>query len=1091
MSEKTSFLSRKSRLLTALAVSFLAAGLAAGPPAFSAPSADVKIGGPGSPAPADPAFNAIEKGTNSSDDYLHDLNVSDLASPFKKTDPFGDGAGNGSAGVFFFSSAAPADHDPKGLQVVGNVRYTVVGGVDMTGAKTTSTGPRLASGTGNGNKVVVTGTVGGLKTGAASTYGSVFGGLSIGRGAETTVNNNIVIVGGPGNQAAKVYQSVFGGASLVDDKIVGGNLVVMNDKSEVLKGGDAVSGRLVGGSLGKLKDGGYDDAKGAVVRNKVVVNGGEANAAIGGEIINGAAAAKVENNSVEIIGGKINEDVVGGLASAASPAAEKAAVTGNKAHVGGGRVAGSIYGGKAYNGDATTNMARVTGGSLAATTNVVGAATLDPAGTGKLAGNKVEVSGAALSLVKGASTASTAHGEISGNKATVGGNSTVNGVVGGQGGSAAARTISQNEVVLRGVTVNQVSGQNYDNVVAGGLGVTGNTGVTKNTVVFESGANVVNTALHGGYAGATAATDNKIVILNGDNTVNGLTKVFGELKIEGGRNAFKNTVETGQADKGITIVGGDTSFAGDVTANGGTLSITDARVAFGKITVVAKNVAVGRGGVLDVGGHVATTNADLDVKAGSTLMFGKDGAIRNTGATTVAGDVVVTLKAVDGDADYWVGRELITTTGKLTNNGAFKNLFHTVAAANAQTGGKVTVTGRVAFADVVGKNNVLPAAPTPNVEAVLALMDRVDASKASPALVAQMMGAVQSIVDNVAPERRGLALRQLAGESLVNVNAAATTSAVRTQGVVLNRLDRVREAEGDAPAPPAAGSGLGSNRLWAGGFGTRAKAKDRDHVSGYDYKASGVSLGYDRKVEAVPGLRLGVGASWSSGELENNDRLTAVDLDTAGFGVYGSYTLRNGVFFDASVAYANTESDYAVRLLTGGVKTGAYDVDTWQYGLRAGLLAKIDRVQIIPSVGLRILSLRQDAWTEKLDGAAVLGGALANTYGRESDRQVDIPFQLKLNTTVGLGRATLTPELRLGYTLTARKPDRIMRVGFIGAPGQTARIVGIRPSASSYQVGAGFKLNTGSMIDVFLNYDLDAAKSFRNHNASLGLGFDF
>jgi hypothetical protein len=51
------------------------------------------------------------------------------------------------------------------------------------------------------------------------------------------------------------------------------------------------------------------------------------------------------------------------------------------------------------------------------------------------------------------------------------------------------------------------------------------------------------------------------------------------------------------------------------------------------------------------------------------------------------------------------------------------------------------------------------------------------------------------------------ALKPQVGESLVNVKAAVSESVLKSQSVVFNRLDRIREIEINDLTPPAAASG--------------------------------------------------------------------------------------------------------------------------------------------------------------------------------------------------------------------------------------------------------------------------------------------
>jgi outer membrane autotransporter protein len=289
--------------------------------------------------------------------------------------------------------------------------------------------------------------------------------------------------------------------------------------------------------------------------------------------------------------------------------------------------------------------------------------------------------------------------------------------------------------------------------------------------------------------------------------------------------------------------------------------------------------------------------------------------------------------------------------------------------------------------------------------------------------------------------------------------------------------------------PPAAGSGAELNRVWVGGFGIWSHEDNTDTVSGYDYSGGGVAIGYDRKFDGVEGLRVGLSGAYGSGQLENNDGRTTVDMDTIGIGVYASYIMPNNVFFDANVAYANTSNDYNTNLIVGGEKSGSFTINSWQFGLRGGVVIKGDNYQIVPSVGVRYLWLEQGSFADTLDAAA-RASSQGNDYKSRTDYQVDIPVQVKFNSKVIAGSAVLTPEFRLGYNFAVKKPDNAMDVTIIGSP-RTYKIHGTRARGNSFQAGAGLKVNTGGIVDFFINYDLDVSDGYYSHNASLGLGFEF
>jgi hypothetical protein len=383
--------------------------------------------------------------------------------------------------------------------------------------------------------------------------------------------------------------------------------------------------------------------------------------------------------------------------------------------------------------------------------------------------------------------------------------------------------------------------------------------------------------------------------------------------------------------------------------------------------------------------------------------------------------------------------------------------------------------------------------PTPNIQVAVDTINQIaeNATTASDLELVNRLGKALYGIGNsgLSPEEAKEALKQLFGESLVNVTASVSTTVLKAQEVILNRLDRVREIQTAGSAAPAAGSGDELNRIWVGGFGIWAKEDASSTVSGYDFSGGGVVLGYDREVDSVTGLRFGISGFYSSGRIKNNNARTTVDLSTVGLAVYGSYLLPSNVFFDASVGYAFTKSDYSTNLYVGGTKTGTFYINSWQFGFRGGYVFEGDNFQIIPSVGIKYTYLRQGAFADNLDAAAS-GNTVANAYRTKTDHQVDIPVQIRFNTTLRSGSATFTPELRLGYNFAVKKLNNSMNVGFVGSK-QTFKINGTRSRGNSFQAGFSLKINTGGRLDAFINYDLDLSKHFRSHTASVGLGFKF
>jgi outer membrane autotransporter protein len=333
------------------------------------------------------------------------------------------------------------------------------------------------------------------------------------------------------------------------------------------------------------------------------------------------------------------------------------------------------------------------------------------------------------------------------------------------------------------------------------------------------------------------------------------------------------------------------------------------------------------------------------------------------------------------------------------------------------------------------------------------------------------------------PGAADIAMKQLIGESVQALNALAYDAAQKSQRVVFGRLDIIRSSE--SLTPPAAGSEGLFNRLWIGGFGTRADQKDDNGVSGYKYDSRGVALGYDRHVESVPGLIMGLSGSFSSGKLESKDSVSSVDVNTAGFGFYLSYTTPNSLFLDSSVAYALSQNEFSSSVM-GGEKSGDFDLKTLQFGVRLGGNFTLGDLLVIPSVGFRYVSFTQEEWTVKVSDSRIP----ANVFYRLSDRIIEIPADVRFQREFQYASATITPELRLGVTLVARKPDNSLNVGFQGYNG-SFKVYGIKPKSNFFQGGLGLRIDTLGKVNFFLNYDVNAASKFLDQRISAGLGVDF
>jgi uncharacterized protein with beta-barrel porin domain len=867
----------------------------------------------------------------------------------------------------------------------------------------------------------------------ATVNGQVFGGnicAYAGTGCADinngTVINNNITIEGGTVQGIVVGGRIGQSTGTVTTSLIQNNIVTINS--------GIFNEYIAGGELTLSNSSAY--ITGSVINNKVIINNGTVNTGIRGGF--GADNAIVNNNTVEIFNGTINL-VYGGILDSAT-----GSVTENKVYIHGGNITSNVLGGANHKGGhAERNIVEINNAIIGGIVHGGISAVLNTS-TSKANNNTVKVN-----------------------------NSTVGSVIGGQSDYG---IVNENLVEVSNSTVN-------GNIV-GGIG----TVASRNTVKLNN--NTITGAVHG----ATSGSDNTVIFQGGTNIVSGQVGAHGDIAIQDGNNTFSSLVTTAATGRLIDITGGTSVFQLGLESAGGNISVRNATVSFKNSTVTAANLTFGDGGVLNVGQDTVTFATDATFNDGSVIEVSTDGSVDGqivaTGQTlTFNDDVLVKLDVTNVASDYWSGKR-IAVADTITGADSIDGLLYLISSIQ-DAGQYYLVAEKILsiseFLTNLSISKNKPIADTPNLVKVLGLMDTI--RNHNPVLDSDLRSAIVEILDLPASQVQ-TALGQLIGEPAVNISSAVASTALKTQSVVLGRLDRIREADINSGTPPAAGSGDELNRIWVGGFGVWSDADNQNYVFGYDYKAGGISLGYDRKIDAVPGLRLGISAAFSKGDIDNNDGLTNVDVETSSVGIYGSYTLSNNVFFDATVAYGNAQNDYDTRLLIGGKKHGAFDVDTWQFGLRGGAVIQTGGFQFVPSAGVRVYTFKQDDWQESLSGAAV-GRTRANRFSSSSETQVDIPIQLKINTSLQAGSATITPEVRLGYTFVAKRPEYGLRVGFVGDNSLSVPIHGVKSSRNTFQAGAGVKINTGSVVDAYVNYDFQGASHFKSHNVSVGLGFEF
>lgn len=504
----------------------------------------------------------------------------------------------------------------------------------------------------------------------------------------------------------------------------------------------------------------------------------------------------------------------------------------------------------------------------------------------------------------------------------------------------------------------------------------------------------------------------------------------------------------------------------------------------------------GYGGAVDVGLNTLNITGDAIFKKGSDYRAARIenavGKMSVTGEVTVEEGAKVSFFKPNSEEPSTVisitdGNKVILEAGSFHDGTLLQNALFDFRIENSGSGQRMVVNSYTGSAGAIQN---AAGGMTANYASTAGLVDRLLTSANTPAdLSNRLIGNLEGI-DTLADSgdrSAEKAVKQLVGEeALASVNAAIDTAqqVTNTLGGRFNTLH-------DAYQAPSGGYADTLNRVWLSGFGNWVRQENRSGIYGYDYDSGGIVLGYDREVESVQGLTLGVSGAWSSGTVKNNDKLTETDVDVFSFGLYSSYEFGNGLFLDGNINYGFVDNDTETKLVLGGRKKGSFDSSTLQMGLTLGYTHNLTpSTKLIPSVGVQYIHAEQDSWREKIT-ADPSGNAVAHWFGENKNDFVEFPVKLRLNSTFEVGSDVLiTPELRVGGTFVAHKPEARMQVGFVGS-GDSVVINGINPGKNRYQIGGGVKVQVTDLVDVFADYDYEGRSGFKSHSASAGLGFSF
>ena len=579
-------------------------------------------------------------------------------------------------------------------------------------------------------------------------YPAITGGaISTYTDAGNVVNNTLTMDG-----VTYMGGSVLGGDTVGTGNVQGNKLFLKNGAhvtgfaigGRTRSGGDATgneihitdSGTIAGGIF--VVGGMTDGPTGNVGQNKAVMSDGTSSMLYGGLVVGPNSTGNATGNEVQLSGGTVNNDVVGGFIKEYNSSTQATGnVSGSTVNISGGTVNGTTYGGLTQGiGSVTGNTVSVSGTGTVVH-DVLGGRSL----TGEVSGNVLNFQDATADhLIGGRIAGTNAAGNAANNTVTVASGTVNNDVRGGEiVAPTATGNVSGNIVNINGGTMSGTVTAGYNmgtgkadgnevritNGTVTGL-VTGGqstqTGEVSGNKVSISGGTLSDN-IRGGYTIDGTASGNEVTITGG--TLSG-TVIYGGFSANGtasGNTATVGTVAfTGNVMGGSAGAGADTNkvFLKDsaaITGNAyGGLVGNGGNVAGNELTIEASGATVSGDAVGGQNNAVAgdVTDNKAYMRGGSAGQF-IGGMVHGTGAS---GKASGNRAEVSGGSSAFIAGALINDSGAIgeasdnhavvtgasaTLGDIYGGLTRGMGAAKDNT---ATISGSITANDVVGGQSV-------------------------------------------------------------------------------------------------------------------------------------------------------------------------------------------------------------------------------------------------------------------------------------------------------------------------------------------------------------------------------------------------
>ena len=492
-------------------------------------------------------------------------------------------------------------------------------------------------------------------------------------------------------------------------------------------------------------------------------------------------------------------------------------------------------------------------------------------------------------------------------------------------------------------------------------------------------------------------------------TLNGGSSVIGAI---GGANGLKQ----------INVSGGNAAITGAVQARGFSLG-TNTLTITGALTT-------------NVGGTIATTLA-------SNALFGN---IVPSGASNISATGITVIP---------------TVTGVLTPGTTFR-IVNGLAGTNAATVNVVNTNPLYTFVGVpttTGDVNIrvvlAPSLASPGANATAASLLGITALAGSDLLVVQNAiialadaTATNSAVAQLSPNSANLAAPWVASQATRLFEDLLLAQRDEIQGVCCdaacetnnpNALNKVHMCKGDEQR----------SNWWGKAFGGFGRQGNVNNAIGFDTKASGLVLAYEKALNYK--TRVGLGGGYANSTIDGKNSTGQTNIDSYQAMAYVNYA-PGPWFMQGSLMAGVDRYDGSRPIVFPGVnRTATSNYTGQQY---TGLVSAGEhfyfnnQVTVTPLASLQASHIRVGSYTES--GA----GDVSLKVDSQSYNFIQSSLGVKVERVISSGNGTYSPEAHFNWLHDFKSTTMAQNVAFTGG-GTAFNVRGIEQDRELYNVGVG------------------------------------